>query len=240
MIGRIIWIAVLLMIAALTAALQVDRQSALNPALAKSVPSDLRSDSQVQIAATAIAAGQTDLALAEAQRLVRRRPVPAEHLTLLAAAQAQAGDADQSSTTIQIAGQRGWREPVAQEAVLRMALDAGDAPEAARRYAALFRREATPDELLRTLGPAALGPRGGAGRQTFADIVRDAERWHFVFFQRGPQVMPPETFADITALAIARGAQFDCALLAPALEGLRQRDPTAAQQVAAAAARMCP
>lgn len=40
--------------------------------------------------------------------------------------------------TIQISSQRGWREPVAQVAVLRLALDADDKAEAAHRYAALF------------------------------------------------------------------------------------------------------
>jgi hypothetical protein len=59
---------------------------------------------------------------------------------LLAVAQAKAGNAEAAGLAIQIAGQRGWREPVAQEAVLRLALGAGNKPEAARRYAALFLR----------------------------------------------------------------------------------------------------
>jgi hypothetical protein len=240
MIGRIIWIAGLLAIAGLTTALQIDRQSARDPALTTLVPAPLRNDAQVQIAAAALAAGKTDTALAEAERLVRRRPVPAEHLSLLAAAQARSGAIDQAEMTIQIAAQRGWREPLAQESVLRMALDAGDAPEAARRYAALFRREATPDALLVTLGPAVMGSANSAGRTTFAGIIAGAERWQTMYLQRGLQVMPADAFAEVTARAIAGGAQFDCTALTPAFESLRQRDPAAAQQLAAPAARACP
>jgi hypothetical protein len=200
----------------------------------------LRNYAQTQITLAAMKAGKPQTALAEAQRLVRRRPVPAEYLTLLAAAQAKAGQGEQAGLTIQVAGQRGWREPLAQEAVLRLALAAGDKAEAARRYGALLRREATPDALLIQLGPEVLGEPGGAGQQSLTDIIVGAERWHTLFMERGPRVMPPDAFSEIATAAIKRGVMFECDPLRRAVEGVRQRDAAAAQRLADAAKRACP
>lgn len=239
MIGRALWLAVLLTIAGLTTALQFDRQSERSPELAPLVPAPFRGYAQTRLAVTAIESKNAPAALAAAQELVRRRPVPAEHLTLLAAAQAQAGMTEQAGFSIQIGAQRGWRDPVAQEAVLRLALAAGDKAEAVRRYAALFRREATPDALLTAIGPQVFGAPGDVSRDTFALIITRAGRWQDRFLQRGLLVMPPEAFGEIVGLAIARGAQFNCAPLRTAIEGLRQRDAAAAERLAATAARLC-
>mgnify|MGYP006158981793 CR=1 FL=1 len=91
MIGRIIWFAALAAIALLTAALQLDMQSKKAPGLAPLVPAPLRNEAQSQIVQTALTGEDTKLAVAEAERLVRRRPLPAESLTMLAVAQAKAG-----------------------------------------------------------------------------------------------------------------------------------------------------
>lgn len=236
MIGRVIWWAGLLAVAFVTAALQLDKQSEVTPALAPMVPAPLRNFAQTRIAAQAAAADDPARALAEAQALVVRRPVPAEYLSLLAVAQAKAGQAEQSGLTIQIAGQRGWREPLAQEAVLRLALNAGDKAEAARRYAALFLRAETPDAVLIELGPQVFDTPGGPGEATLIDIVAGGERWHSQFLRRGAAVMPPAAFSAVTRAAIARGAQFDCALLAQAVKSLERSDLAAAQSLAAAKA----
>lgn len=240
MIGRIIWFAALAAIAAVTTALQLDKQSEAAPALAPLVPQPFRNFAQTQITASAAESGDPAVALAEAERLVQRRPLPAEYLTLLAIAQTKAGKAEAAGRTIQIAGQRGWRDPIAQEAVLRLALDAGDKAAAARRYAALFLRRDTPDALLAELGPAVLDEAGGPGRQTMVDIVVGGERWWELFLQRGAQVMPPAAFAAITADSLKRGAEFDCAVLGPSINTLKQRDAAAGAQLAAAAAERCP
>lgn len=236
MIGRIIWWAGLLAVAFVTAALQLDKQSEVTPALAPMVPAPLRNFAQTLIAAQAAAADDPSRALAEAQALVVRRPVPAEYLSLLAVAQAKAGQAEESGLTIQIAGQRGWREPLAQEAVLRLALNAGDKAEAARRYAALFLRAETPDAVLMELGPQVFDTPGGPGETTLINIVAGGERWHSQFLRRGAAVMPPAAFSAVTRAAIARGAQFDCALLAQAANSLERSDPAAGQALAAAKA----
>lgn len=235
MIGRVIWTACLLGVAAVTTSLQIDRQSQATPTLAPFVPTALRNYAQTELTIAAIRAGEPQAALVDAVRLVRRRPVPAEYLTLLAAAQAKAGQAEQAGLTIQIAGQRGWREPLAQETVLRLALAAGDKAEAARRYAALFRSNATPDALLADLGTDVLGESQGAGRQTVTDIIVGAERWHPQFLQRGPRVMPPDAFSEIAVASRAKGAQFECAHLNQAIGELMRRDVEAARRLQQAA-----
>lgn len=236
MIGRIIWLAGLLAIAVVTIAVQLDRQAAMNPELARLVPGPFRAYSQTHLAAAASEGTDPARALEETRTLVRRRPVPAEHLSLLAVAQTKAGMEDAAVMSVQIAAQRGWREPLAQEAVLRMALAAGDRPEAARRYAALFLRAETPDELLREVGPEVLEDADGAGQRTLVDIVSGTDRWQSLFLRRGAQVMPPATFTRIVAATMAEGTRYDCAALSQAQWMLVQRDPAATPQAAREAA----
>lgn len=240
MIGRFVWFAVLIAIALVTAALQIDMQSRRSPQLAALVPAPLRGHSQVHVVRSALAKEDPGLALGEAKRLLQRRPMPAENLVLLATAQAKAGKPDDAMLTIQIAGQRGWREPLAQEAVLRLALSAGDKPEAARRYAALFLREQTPDALLQELGPAVLDEAGGLGQQTMVAIVVGGERWHPIFLRRGISVMPSAAFSAIAAESLRQGAAFECPQLAQSIKVLKRNDPDAGERLQAAAARRCP
>lgn len=240
MIGRIIWLSGLATIALLTTVLQLDFMSRRSLGLAELVPGPFRNHAQTQIARNAVQGDDAALALAETERLVRRRPPPAESLTLLAIGQAKASKAGTAVRTIQIAGQRGWRDPIAQESVLRLALEAGDQAEAARRYAALFLRGGTPDGLLEELGPRVLGEPGGIGQATMAAIVVGGERWHRTFLQRGAKVMPPLAFSEIAAMSLLDGAAFDCGQLGQALKSLGQRNPGAAGRLSIAAAGRCP
>ena len=240
MIGRIIWFAALAALAVMTTLLQFDLRSRSNDSLASVVPSGLRGYAQARMVQKALAGDDTALAVAEAQELVRRRPLPAENLSLLATAHAKAGQMDEASKAIQIAGQRGWRDPAAQEAVLRLALAAGDEAEAARRYAALFLRNRTPDALLEELGPDVLGAPQGVGQQTLVAIVVGGERWHDQFLRRGQRVMPPAAFSAIAAESLSKGAAFDCKVLGQSTRGLAQRDADAAKALRASAMQRCP
>lgn len=240
MIGRVIWIGLLFALAVVTTMLQLDRQADATPALAPFVPAPMRGYAQPPVTLAATEGADSAAALEEARRLVRRRPIPAEHLTLLALAQTKAGMPEQAGLTIQIAAQRGWREPVAQEAVLRLALAAGDEPEAARRYAALFLRAATPDTLLQEIGPAVLTRTDGPGQRTLVDIISGTDRWHDTLLRRGVQVMPPAAFADITLAAIERGARFDCGILRQSVKGLQRQDAATAQRLVAGSRKLCP
>lgn len=233
MIGRILWWSMLAVAAVVTAGLQLDKQTEATPELATLVPAPLRNYAQTRIATEAVAADDSARALSETRELVRRRPLPAEYLALLAIALAKAGEVEQSGITIQIAGQRGWREPVTQEAVLRLALLADDPAEAARRYAALFLRAETSDALLVELGPQVFAAPGGPAETTLAEIVAGGDRWHPQFLRRGAVVLPPAAFAAVTQAAMERGARFDCAGLAQATKVLERRDPAAARALQA-------
>ncbi|MFM7377021.1 MAG: hypothetical protein ACKO1O_02640 [Erythrobacter sp.] len=240
MIGRIIWFTALLVAALLTAALQLDLRTRQAPGLAPAVPAMLRNQAQTAVTREALVKGGAAQALAEARTLIVRRPLPAENLLLLAAAQVKAGQEEAALRTVQIAGRRGWRQPAAQEAMLRLALANGDRPEAARRYAALFLLPATPDELLVKLGPAVFGDGDATARDTLVAIVVGGERWHAGFLRRGSRVMPPAAFAAIAQSSMARGVRFDCKVLKVALGQLALRDKAAAEQLRAAALDRCP
>ena len=240
MIGGILWRVALLAVALLTAGIQLDRQSGKTIVFAESVPGPLRSVAQRPVAALALDGSNPEYALAEAERLVRRRPLPAEHLRILAQAQFAADDPDASALTIQYAARRGWREPLAQEAMLRLALGANDADEAARRYAALFLRRDTADALLEELGPAVLSEPDGEGRRTLAAIVDGGTRWHNQFLRRGARVMPPDAFAEIVATTIEGGTRYDCAPLGQVADIVSQRDAGVGEDFARLVENHCP
>lgn len=240
MIGGVIWRLALLAIACVTAGVQLDRQSAKTHVFAEYVPTPLRSVAQRSIAAYGLDADNPEYALQEAERLVARRPLPAVHLRILAQAQFAAGEVDQSALTIQIAAQRGWREPLAQESVLRLALAAGDMAEASRRYAALFLRRDTEDALLEELGAQVLAEPGGEGRQTLVGIVAGGKRWHNQFLRRGARVMPADAFVEIVQAAIEAGTQFNCEPLTSINTTIASRNPDSAAQLNEIANASCP
>ncbi|EAQ28233.1 hypothetical protein NAP1_11578 [Erythrobacter sp. NAP1] len=239
MIAGFIWRAALLAVAVLAIGLQLDRQTRRTPELSPSVPELVRSSAQKGVAAFAVAGDDADYALQEAERLVRRRPLPAEHLRILAQAQFNAGRLSDSALTIQYAAQRGWREPLAQESMLRLALQAGDEAEAARRFVALFVRRDTADSLLEELGSQVLAEPGGVGRETFASILDGAERWHSQFFTRGVRVLSIDAFAEILVASIENGTDFDCSNLRTAIERVEPRDAAAAGRIKTAIDRQC-
>ncbi|MHA7820237.1 MAG: hypothetical protein ACX930_11375 [Erythrobacter sp.] len=239
MIGRILWLAALAAVAMVTVGVQLDRQARTAHTLAASVPEPFRSSAQLPYAAYTLAGDNPELALAEAEKLVRRRPLPAEHLRLLSQAQFAAGRLEEGTITIQYAAQRGWRDPLSQEAMLRLAIYAGDSPEAARRYAALFLRRDTKDALLKEVGPAVLAEPGGAGRQTLIEIVGGGERWHNTFLRRGSRVMQPDAFSEIVTETVASGTRYECPTLRQAKSAVEQRDPGAGAQMATVVEQLC-
>ncbi|MEO0908487.1 MAG: hypothetical protein AAFY07_13280 [Pseudomonadota bacterium] len=231
MIIRLAWFATLAAIAAVTFALQLDRQARKTPSIATSVPQSVRSSAQLPVAAYALQGEDTAEALAQAELLVRRRPMPAEHLRVLAQAQFAAGNLEEGGLTIQYAAQRGWRDMLAQESMLRIALNAGDEAEAARRYAALFVNQATKDDLLIELGRSVLAQPGGPGRETMSVIVAGADRWHRKFLRRAWRVMPADAFVEILTLSATRGAVYECDQLQLGVRSITARDADAAEKL---------
>ncbi len=239
MIARALWYALLAVIGLVTAGLQLDREAEAWGELAPFVPEPFRSFAQARIVAESLDTGNASETLREAQRLVARRPAPAENLTLLALAQNNAGDIGAASRSIQIAAARGWRDPLVQDTVARMALDAGDTGEAARRYTALMLQPDTPDALLRELGPEVFGEPGGPGREAMAEVVSGTYRWGSLFLRRGAAVMPPDAFREVTTRSIEEGARFECATFDQAVATLSRRDEGAGAALAASLPPEC-
>jgi hypothetical protein len=207
--------------------------------LASLVPQPFRSYAQAQIVTQGLAGGGDAETLREALRLVALRPAPAEHFTMLALAQSDVGAEEASMRTIQLGAARGWRDTLAQDAMARIALAAGDAPEAARRYTALLLQGDAPDALLEELGPYVFQEAGGAGRSTMIEIVSGTQRWGSLYLRRGSAVMPPDAFREISARSIEAGAQFDCGPFRQAVNTLSRRDERAGAALAEAAPRDC-
>lgn len=239
MIGRALWFASLLCLVFIVMGVQLDRQSRKNPALAPHVPEIFRSSALLPLAAAAIEAGDGDRGLTEARTLVQNRPLPAEHLRLLAQAQFAAGDIEASALTIQYAAQRGWRDALPQEAMLQLALSNDDPPEAARRYAALFLMRDTEDAMLEELGRTVLAQPGGDGRTTLAGIVGGGDRWHNLFLTRGARVMPPQAFSQVLRLTLEDGTSYDCRRLRQAQRYVSSRDVAAGTEIKEIVDREC-
>lgn len=239
MIGRVIWFGLLIAVALVTVGAQLDRQARVSAPLATTVPEPFRAFAQARIASNAILGDDPERALAEAERLIERRPVPAQHMRLLANAQFKAEQAEQSAVTVQLAARRGWRDILSQQAMLELALAAGDEAEAARRFAALLLNTRTENEVLAELGARTFANPEGEARTTFTEIVRGGDRWHEFFLRRGAQSIPGEAFATIVIDAAEQGAQFDCQALERTMKLLNNRDAAQAERLSTAFEEQC-
>jgi len=132
------WYAVLCVVAVTTIFAQLDRRARFDPASAALVPAPLRGFAQRQLAVQAIAGGDGERGLELARGLLRKRPLPAEHLTVFAQASTIGDEPEQAVRAIVVAAGRGWRDPVAQEVTAEVALADGDYAVAADRIAALW------------------------------------------------------------------------------------------------------
>ena len=157
---------------------------------------------------------------------------------MLATAQFEAGQVENSAVTVQLAARRGWRDPLSQQAMLELALGAGDGAEAARRYAALLLNSETENELLAELAARTFSEPEGAARVAFSKIVAGGQRWHDFFLRRGSRVMPADAFTEIVVGANAI-APFDCSAVERTLEQFGNRDAPSAEQLATAFADSC-
>ncbi|MEQ8409942.1 MAG: hypothetical protein RIB52_00155 [Erythrobacter sp.] len=226
--------------ALVTVGLQMDRQSASTAQLAALVPQPFRHTAQARIAAASIQGASPEQALEEAQRLIVRRPMPAQSIRLLALAQNKAGAPGEGLISIQLAARRGWRDVAAQEAMARLALSAGDGPEAARRYMALFVRPESNDETMRQLSEALFALPGEEAQDALAAIIADSERWNVSFLRRGLQVMSARRFAALIEESASLGARHECAALMNVTQRVAREDPAAAERIRRVLDRQCP
>ena len=228
MIGRIAWIAALLVLALVTAFAQVDRSARFNPALAPLVPAPFRGFAQAQLAEQALLARDAPRAKELARDLVRVRPLPAENLTLMAQATLLSGELEPGLAALELAGQRGWREPFAQRALAQSALLTGNVDAASLRIAALLATGAlAAEERDQLVAELAASPEG---RQALAQRMADGGHWQRNFVPLAAGVLEPAVYVDLVRRAQALEAPLDCAALVRAKESLRQTGEVAAAE----------
>ena len=207
---RWLWRIALGMLALVAIGAQLDRASYLRPELAILVPQPFRSFAQPTTALVALATGDSTTARAEAQRLVRRRPIPAEHLFTLAMAEGRAGHPQLFSEAFRAASTRGWRYAPLQVAAAQAALAGGDVKGAANRVAALW-AEGADNSSVEPLTKSLLEAPGGP--EAFALPLAQTRVWSDNFVGRALGVASP-TIAQRTVTAARRaGAEFDCRAL---------------------------
>lgn len=211
MIRRIAWAGLMAAIAIVTAFAQLDRTSRFAPDLAANVPAPFRGFAQQRLSEASILAGDAQKSLDRSRDLLRVRPIPAEHLALLARAELLAGDEAAAIEALQAAGMRGWREPVSQRAMAEAALVSANYDVAAQRIAALLAtgslNAGEAEGLVKRLAQTA------QGRAALARAMAAGGHWQVNFFRRVPAYLEPAEFADLAFLARSNGADLSCDVL---------------------------
>lgn len=188
----------------------LDRASYQRPELAPFVPAPFRSFAQVPATALVLATADGPSAVAEARRLVRRRPMPAEHLFALALARLRANEPRAFAAAFRSASTRGWRFAPLQVASAQATLGNRDAVGAARRIAALW-AAAGNDPALPGLTRALLDLPGGP--QAFGHAMAGSRVWRNHFLARAGEVTSADRARATAEEAQRAGATFDCATL---------------------------
>ncbi len=225
--GKLSWFLFLVCLGAVAVLAQLDRQARYDPALAPWVPSMFAGFAHSHLAEAAIQADDLDRATGLSRQLVSQRPIPAENLVMLARAQLASGQRLDAAGSLQLAARGGWRDLNGQQAMLALAINAGDERQAGRHLAALWALSRD-RELLAELSPAILSVPDA--RESFAKIVAGA-RWKNDFPAKAASVLPPSIFASTISSAIGAGADFDCSVLRGAAQTMIIKNPSASPLV---------
>lgn len=224
------WRIALALIAVVAIGAELDRASYLRPELAIVVPQPFRSFAQPTTALLALATGDSATAQEETRRLVRRRPIPAEHLFTLAMAEIRNGHPRAFADAFRAASTRGWRYPPLQVAAAQAALASGDVKAAANRVAALWAEDAA-NPSVAPLTKALLEAPGGP--EAFAIPLAQTHVWSENFVARAPGFASPANAVRTIVAARRAGARFDCRALARFGQALAGRGYTIPRQALA-------
>lgn len=208
--NRWLWRMAIAALAFVAIGAQLDRASHQRPEFAIVVPQPFRSVAQPTIALIALATGDSAAAQEEARRLVRRRPIPAEHLFILAMAEMRGGDARTFAPAFRTASTRGWRYPPLQVAAAQAALADGDTKGAANRIAALWAEDSS-NPSVAALTRQLLETPGGP--EAFAVPLAQTHVWADNFIARAPGLTTPANASRTLAAALRAGGRFDCGSL---------------------------
>lgn len=210
MISRVAWGIAILLIAAVASVAQLDRSARYSPALAPLVPAPFQGFAARHLAAQAIIERDGEAAVPLTQALVKARPAPAEHLTMLAQARGLSGDQEGALAALSEAIRRGWRDPVAQQSAAEAALLSGDSATAAQRIAALLATEQLPEESYQQLARLL---QTAPGRSAFVEAMVQPGRWQRNLPIRAAEFVAPSDMAETLGQALEQGADLPCSAL---------------------------
>lgn len=216
---RAIWILFIVALAFCTAGAQLDRAARREPSLATIVPPPFRMFAQERITMATVRSASPETALTETRSLIERSPLPAEHLTFLAIARERSGDRNGSGEMIQRAALRGWRDPIAQQAMFEIALASGDHAEATRRLAALLGLQEDQAPVKEMAERLLSQP---AGREAMVGALVGGGIWTRGFMSMAAGDGSP--YLGQTAIdALRAGAQIDCRTASTLKRALEQK-----------------
>ena len=221
---RWVWRIGLALIALVAIGAELDRASYLRPELAIVVPRPFRSFAQPTVALLALATGDNATAAEETRRLVRRRPIPAEHLFALAMTDARNGRPLGFAAAFRAASTRGWRFAPLQVAAAQAALASGDVKAAANRVAALWAEDAD-NPSVTPLTKSLLESPGGP--EAFAVPLAETHVWSGNFVARALNFASPAVALRTVVAARQAGARFDCGALRRLDRALKSRGEVA-------------
>lgn len=227
---RVLWFGTIAILAALATFAQLDRAARRTPAVSALVPQPFRSFAQEKLVISEVRTAPPAEALEMARTLVRRRPMPSEHLSLLAMAEQRMGRTQNAGVLIQQAARRGWRDVIAQQAMFDIALRAGADDEGARRLAAVWALQ-MPDVPVKEMTQRILGTE--KGRNAVATALVPPSSWRRFFLRSAGEAAPAEV-AEVIAKAAHNDADFECGQLSFTADTItRAGKPDAAAKVRA-------
>lgn len=134
-----VWYLAVVTIAFVAIGVELDRQSRFNPWLATKVPDPFRADALAALTKLAFERNESYEGEAFAQKLVERRPIPAEALSLYAEGLLANGKNEAGASVLEVAAGRGWRDRFVQQVVILSALQQDNPKIAAQRVIGLWR-----------------------------------------------------------------------------------------------------
>jgi len=207
---RILWYVLVIMLALIAVGAQLDRQTRRDPNLASLVPAPFRSFAQEHIVRASLQAHKKEGALREAITLVRRRPVPAENLFLLAGAQFAAGHGEEAGQALDLSASRGWRASQVQRIMIAVALKNGMVEAASARLLALW-SIGTDKKHLAPFTQQVLQADGGP--EAFGKMVAQSRFAGNTILRESLQMSTAQQYARMIHAANVAGAQFDCSVV---------------------------
>lgn len=217
---KLIWYAMLTIAAIVVVGVGMDRASRKNPGLLNTVPGPFRSFALEGFVKRSIAHGDAANTLAQAEALVRKRPIPSENLSALAVVEQAAGDDAASSRVLAVAASRGWRDPMVQYSLVFAGAPSGAWDMAAQRLAALW----AVSENRALLHPASKElTRSVQGRAALADVLAENVPANNAILTWLSGAVPVEQAGALVSKAIRGGARFNCQSLADLATTLANR-----------------